>query len=71
MTLIKEYEEKVLNAEEKIMEIESNLFSELCDFILSQKVLIQMNALAISELDLFSSFAALSLNNNYIKPILT
>ena len=68
---LKEYEEKVLNAEEKIMNIESNLFSELCDLILSQKVLIQMNALAISELDLFSSFAALSLNNNYIKPILT
>ena len=68
---LKEYEEKVLNAEEKILDIESNLFFELCNLILSQKILIQMNAVAISEIDLYSSFAALSLKNNYVKPIIT
>ena len=68
---LKTYEEKILNAEEKILEIESNLFLELCNFILSEKNMIQINALAISKLDLFTSFATLAIKNNYVKPILT
>ena len=68
---LKMYEEKILNAEEKILEIESDILIELCNFILSEKNMIQMNALVISRLDLFTSFATLSIKNNYVKPILT
>ena len=68
---LKEYEDKVLNAEDQILDIESRIFQELCTFVLSQNALIQINAISISELDLYSSFAALSINNNYVKPNLT
>ena len=65
---LKEYEEKVLNAEEKIYEIESRIFSEICQLILSYISDIQNNASAINELDLYSSFASLAINNHYVNP---
>ena len=68
---LKEYEEKVLNAEEKIYEIESRIFSEICQLILSYISDIQNNASAINELDLYSSFASLAINNHYVKPSLS
>ena len=68
---LKEYEGKVLNAEEKIYEIESRLFSEICQFVLSFTSDIQNNASAINELDLYCSFASTAINNHYVKPTIS
>ena len=68
---LKEYEGKVLNAEEKIYEIESRLFSEICQFVMSFTSDIQNNASAINELDLYCSFASTAINNHYVKPTIS
>ena len=68
---LKDYEEKILNAEEKIYEIESRLFSEICQFVLSFTSDIQNNASAINELDLYCSFASTAINNHYVKPTIS
>ena len=68
---LKEYEGKVLNAEEKIYEIESRLFSEICQFVMSFTSDIQYNASAINELDLYCSFASTAINNHYVKPTIS
>ena len=68
---LKEYEEKVLNAEEKILTIESNIFSELCQFLLSSITDIHTNAKAINRTDLLAGFAATALNQNFIRPKLS
>ncbi|NRA10828.1 MAG: DNA mismatch repair protein MutS, partial [Crocinitomicaceae bacterium] len=65
---LKEYEEKILGAEDKIHVIESNLFQELVlsmsDFIRP----IQFNAFLIAQLDCLLSFAEIAKSNNYVKP---
>ena len=68
---LKEYEEKIFNAEEKIYEIESRIFSQICQNVLSHITDIQDNASAINNLDLYSSFSSLAINNNYVKPTLS
>ena len=65
---LKRYEEKILNAEENIYNIEKNLFKDLCQYIIKNTNSIQKNATIINRLDLFTSFATLAINNNYIKP---
>jgi DNA mismatch repair protein MutS len=65
---LKEYEEKILGAEEKIMAIELKLFNDLvlslADFIEP----IQLNASLIARLDCLLSFATVSIQNNYCRP---
>ena len=68
---LKDYEGKILNAEEKIYEIESRLFSEICQFVLSFTSDIQNNASAINELDLYCSFASTAISNHYVKPTIS
>ena len=65
---LKNYETKILNAEEKIFEIETRIFFELCQFILKDAKKIQINALAISHLDLMCCFSNNAIENNYVKP---
>ncbi len=67
---LKEYEEKILSADEKIEAIESRLFSELCSKILNQAAVLQVNAAVLSRLDMLSTFASVSKANKYIRPIL-
>ncbi len=65
---LKEYEEKILNAEDKLSVIEQRIFNELvihaADFVLQ----IQQNARAISQLDCLASFALTAKKYNYSKP---
>ena len=68
---LKEYEGKVLNAEEKIYEIESRIFSEICQLVLSFTSDIQNNASAINDLDLYCSFASIAITNHYVKPTIS
>jgi DNA mismatch repair protein MutS len=67
---LKSYEEKILNAEEKIYELESQLFNELRLEIASEASKIQENARLIAMLDCFLSFAECAEEYNYTKPVL-
>jgi DNA mismatch repair protein MutS len=65
---LKEFEEKILAAEDKISELEQNLYSELVEKLSVYITQIQHNARQIAKLDCLSSFAKVSVNNNYAKP---
>ena len=67
---LKVYEEKVLNAESRIFDIENNLFQNLIDVVIQQTLSIQNNARIINEIDVLSSFSYLALSKNYIRPSL-
>ncbi|MCB0723969.1 MAG: DNA mismatch repair protein MutS [Ignavibacteriae bacterium] len=65
---LKEYEDKILNAEEKISVIESKIFNDLRLFILQFTDDIQKNAILIATLDTLLSFAQVSEMYRYIRP---
>ncbi len=65
---LKEYEDKILNAEEKIYELESQLFNEIKLFAASYTLQIQNNARLIAVLDCLVSFAECAENYKYVKP---
>ncbi len=65
---LKEYETKVLDAEEKIVEIERRLFAELRLAIAAESRRIRQSALALAEIDLLLSFAHLAALRNYCRP---
>lgn len=67
---LKEYEEKILTAEEKIEAIESRIFSDLCRDILSEVNVLQDNAAVLSRLDVLGNFAQVARANKYIRPAL-
>jgi DNA mismatch repair protein MutS len=66
---LKEYEEKILHAEEKILAIETRLFHELRQSIAEHAGIIQTNANAIGALDCFVSLAHAAVENHYSCPI--
>lgn len=68
---LKEYEEKVLGAEEKIVELEYNLFQKIREETVGHTEAIQKNAQIIASLDCLCSFAYVSKLNNYCKPVVT
>ena len=65
---LKEYESKILGAEQKILELEHKLFNELVFSISNYIQKIQQNAQIIGKLDCLLSFAKVSVLNNYCKP---
>ena len=65
---LKEYEDKILNAEEKIGVLENKIFDELREFILKYTDPIQKNAQIIATLDSLLSFAEVSEQYNYVLP---
>ena len=65
---LKEYEDKILNAEERIYELESQLFNHLRISVAEQAETIQQNAKLIAMLDCFISFAECAVEFNYVKP---
>ena len=67
---LKEYESKILGAEQKIMELELMLYDQLLDFCQSFIRVIQNNSKLIAELDCLLSFSVLSISKNYVKPII-
>jgi DNA mismatch repair protein MutS len=66
---LKELETKILGAEDKIIEIETRLFSDLVVSMLDYIPTIQLNARLIARLDVLLCFAMVSIENNYTKPI--
>ena len=67
---LKEYEAKVLDAQEKMVEIERRLFAELRSAIAAEARRIRQTALALAEIDVLAAFAALAANRNYCRPAL-
>jgi DNA mismatch repair protein MutS len=65
---LKEFETKILNAEEKIHELEHELFRSLRAKIALETELIQENAFLLANTDCLQSMAQVSIENNYIKP---
>ncbi|HXH19113.1 MAG TPA: DNA mismatch repair protein MutS [Chitinophagales bacterium] len=65
---LKEYEEKIIGAEEKILQLEENLFNELVLFIHDYIKPVQINAHQAARLDCLLSFAEAALKYNYRKP---
>jgi len=67
---LKEYETKILGAEEKIHQIESHLFEQLVIWIGTYIKQVQLNANLVAQLDCLTSFAQLAIENDYVCPIL-
>ena len=67
---LKEYEVKILSAQEKISNIESEIFNKLIDSISKQIASLKKNANIISSLDCLFSFSKISNRYNYSKPII-
>jgi len=65
---LKEYENKILGAEEKILSLETRIFNDLIVALSDYIQAIQLNALVIARLDCLLSFASLAVENNYCKP---
>ena len=69
--VLKEKEAIILNAEEKIIELEYELFTKVKDSIKTYIPKLQEVAKTISEIDVLLSFATVSSENNYVRPVLT
>jgi DNA mismatch repair protein MutS len=65
---LKEYEEKILNAEEKMFTLETKLFNELRMTIAEHAEAIQQNARLIAMLDCFTSLADAAIEYGYVRP---
>ena len=66
--ILKEKEAMILNAEERIIELEYNLFIDIRNKIKDNIATIQSVAKVISEVDVLQSFATISEENNYVRP---
>ena len=67
---LKEYEEKILGAEEKIASIESRLFNELVASLATYIPAIQLDASLAAKIDCLFSFSRTSSENRYIRPVI-
>lgn len=65
---LKQLEDVILGAEDKLFSLEYNIFSETRDEISSQVVRIQTTAKALAKIDVFASLAYVAEHNNYVKP---
>ena len=65
---LKDYEEKILGAEEKILAIETRLFTELVFSLTDYIAAIQLNSNVIAQLDCLFSFSKVSSENKYVRP---
>ena len=68
---LKEYETKILGAEERILLIEQQLFSELVNDMLQYMQPVQKTSALIAKLDALCGFAQLAIENNYCRPNIT
>ncbi|MEY2922637.1 MAG: mismatch repair protein MutS, partial [Bacteroidota bacterium] len=67
---LKEYESKILGAEEKIHQIEAQLFDQLVQWISTYIKPVQLNANLVAQLDCLTSFAQLAQENKYVCPVM-
>ncbi|WP_437440062.1 DNA mismatch repair protein MutS [Polaribacter pectinis] len=67
---LKEYETKILGAEEKIQVLEQEIFSKLLQYVIGFVQKVQENAQIIAKIDCLLSFSVLAIDNNYVRPIM-
>lgn len=67
---LKEWEEKVLGAEEKIIELENELFREVRETVRLETQRLQSTARALATLDVLAALAETAANRNYVRPVL-
>jgi DNA mismatch repair protein MutS len=67
---LKEYETKILGAEEKIYKLESEIFEQLVAWIATYIKPVQLNANLVAQLDCLTSFTQLAIENKYVCPSL-
>ncbi|MBP9996589.1 MAG: DNA mismatch repair protein MutS [Lachnospiraceae bacterium] len=67
---LKELEDTILNAEDKLITLEYDIFCEIRDYILEQIERIQKTAKAVAELDVFASLSIVAEQNHYVRPSL-
>ncbi|MBQ2395062.1 MAG: DNA mismatch repair protein MutS, partial [Alistipes sp.] len=67
---LKEYEEKILGAEEKILAIEAQIYNEIISFISSHLRELQKDAHIIAHADCLYSFAVIASERKYVRPVL-
>ena len=65
---LKEIEDKILGAQDKLVDLEYNIFCEIREKVAKQVIRIQQVANVISILDVIASFANVAKNNHYVKP---
>jgi DNA mismatch repair protein MutS len=68
---LKEYESLILNAQERILDIEARLFHEVCDQVAAAAERLLSTARALAHLDVYAALAEVAIRNNYVRPILT
>ncbi|GAB1308325.1 DNA mismatch repair protein MutS [Urechidicola sp. KH5] len=68
---LKEYEAKILSAEEKIVQLELQLFQDVIEYLIAYITPIQNNAQLIAQLDCLCSFTTIAKRNNYVCPTIT
>ncbi len=66
---LKEYEEKILGAEDKIMALETQLFNQLVADLVQYVTPVQRNAQIVAQLDVLLSFATSARLNHYVRPV--
>jgi len=67
---LKEYEEKILGAEEKILALETSLYNNLVSSLLDYTTAIQQNANLIAQIDCLLSYTKAAKENKYIRPVI-
>jgi DNA mismatch repair protein MutS len=67
---LKDYEEKILGAEDKILILETKLYTELVQALKEYIPAIQVDATQLAQLDCLHSFAEVARENNYIRPVI-
>ena len=66
---LKEYEDKILGAEDRILELEARFFAELVSDVATFVTPLQRDAVALSHLDCLQSLAAVARANHYVRPV--
>ncbi len=67
---LKEYEEKILGAEERILALETKLYTELVQYVQQFIKPLQQDAAAVAELDCLISFAITAAQHRYVRPVI-
>ncbi len=65
---LKEYEDQILNAEERAVTLEQDLFGQLCGMVLDRLRAVQAVAVAVAHLDVLACFALVAMRQRYVRP---
>ena len=66
---LKEYEQKIMGAEERILQIEAQIYAELIAFLTQHLAIMQRDAQVVSIVDCLQSLAALAVERRYVRPV--